>query len=195
MNRRRYLRRQALQQRVADAILDAAARTFATRGEQANLADVAFAAGVARATVYRSFPNRRRLLDELVRSAAEDDRERLEVARISDVAVEEGLTRAVRAFVDTGDASVVLARDRNGTEAMFSTGSLRARFESCSRTDVPPAGFARTSPPPGSPNCSWASPRRRSGRGCSAATARWRRSRARSSRAHSLRRVRDDDEW
>ena len=132
MNRRRFPG-QALQQRVADAILDAAPRTFATRGEQADLADVALAAGVTRATVYRYFPNRRRLLDELVRSTAEHDSERLEEARISEVAVEEGLTRAVRAFVDTGVAFVVLARDRNGTQA-----------------DVPPAGFARTSQLPGS---------------------------------------------
>jgi AcrR family transcriptional regulator len=109
--------RQALQQRVAGAILDAAARTFAVRGESANLADVAVAAGVARATVYRYFPNRRRLVEELAHRAAEDAHARLEAARISDVAVEEGLTRAVRAFVDMGDAFVVLARERDRTEA------------------------------------------------------------------------------
>jgi AcrR family transcriptional regulator len=45
--------RQALQQRVATAILDGAARMFAVEGEQANMNDVAAAAGVARATVYR----------------------------------------------------------------------------------------------------------------------------------------------
>jgi AcrR family transcriptional regulator len=65
--------RQALQERVAAAILEAAARTFAARGS-ANLADVAAAAGVARATVYR---NRTRLIGELARLAAEHAQERL----------------------------------------------------------------------------------------------------------------------
>jgi AcrR family transcriptional regulator len=109
--------RQALYQRVAAAILEAAAQIFAQRGDDANLGDVADAAGVARATVYRYFPNRRRLLDELARMAAEDAHERLTSARIDEVPVEEGLSRAVRAFVDLGDAFVVLVRERDRSEA------------------------------------------------------------------------------
>jgi TetR/AcrR family transcriptional repressor of mexCD-oprJ operon len=109
--------RQALHQRVAAAILEAAAQIFAHRGDDANLGDVADAAGVARATVYRYFPNRRRLLDELARTAAEDAHERLTSARIDEVPVEEGLSRAVRAFVDLGDAFVVLVRERDRSEA------------------------------------------------------------------------------
>jgi TetR/AcrR family transcriptional regulator, mexCD-oprJ operon repressor len=103
---------QALQQRVAAAIMQSGARTFASLGDRANLADVAVAAGVARATVYRYFPNRRRLLDELARVTAEDVNARLILARIDEVPVEEGLSRAVRAFVDAGDAFVVLFRER-----------------------------------------------------------------------------------
>jgi TetR/AcrR family transcriptional repressor of mexCD-oprJ operon len=109
--------RQALHQRVAAAILEAAAQIFAHRGDDANLGDVADAAGVARATVYRYFPNRRRLLDELARTAAEDAHKRLTSARIEEVPVEEGLSRAVRAFVDLGDAFVVLVRERDRSEA------------------------------------------------------------------------------
>lgn len=108
--------RQALHQRVAAAILEAAAQIFAHHGDDANLGDVADAAGVARATVYRYFPNRRRLLEELARKAAEDAHERLAGARIEAVPVEEGLSRAVRAFVDLGDAFVVLVRERDRTE-------------------------------------------------------------------------------
>jgi TetR/AcrR family transcriptional regulator, mexCD-oprJ operon repressor len=109
--------RQALQQRVAAAILDGAAQIFAFQGEQASMNDVAEAAGVARATVYRYFPNREALLDELTRAAVSDVDARLEAARIDEVAPEEGIARAVRALVDVGDSFVLLARERQRSEA------------------------------------------------------------------------------
>jgi AcrR family transcriptional regulator len=108
--------RQALQQRVESAILDAAARTYASEDEEANLADVAVAAGVARATVYRYFPSRRRLLAALARRTAEETHDRLVAARIQEVDAEEGVSRAVRAFVEIGDAFVVLVRERGRAE-------------------------------------------------------------------------------
>jgi TetR/AcrR family transcriptional repressor of mexCD-oprJ operon len=104
--------RQTLQQRVAAAILDGAARIFAVQGEQASMNDVAEAAGVARATVYRYFPNRESLLEALARAAVSDVDARLASARIDEVAPEEGIARAVRALVDVGDSFVLLARDR-----------------------------------------------------------------------------------
>jgi TetR/AcrR family transcriptional regulator, mexCD-oprJ operon repressor len=104
--------RQALQQRVAAAILDGAAQIFALQGAQASMNDVAEAAGVARATVYRYFPNREALLDELARSAVSDVDARLGSARIDEVAPEEGIARAVRALVDLGDGFVLLTRER-----------------------------------------------------------------------------------
>jgi TetR/AcrR family transcriptional regulator, mexCD-oprJ operon repressor len=104
--------RQTLQQRVAAAILDGAARMFAVEGEQASMNDVAAAAGVARATVYRYFPNRQALLDELAQVAVSDADARLSSARIDEVAPEEGIARAVRALVDVGDSFVLLARER-----------------------------------------------------------------------------------
>jgi TetR/AcrR family transcriptional repressor of mexCD-oprJ operon len=104
--------RQALQQRVSTAILDAAARVLVGRGEQASMSDVAAAAGVARATVYRYFPSRQALLDELARLAVRDAAERLASARIEEVAAQEGVRRAIRALVDVGDYFVVLARER-----------------------------------------------------------------------------------
>jgi TetR/AcrR family transcriptional regulator, mexCD-oprJ operon repressor len=125
--------RQALQQRVATAILDGAARLFAVEGEQASMNDVAEAAGVARATVYRYFPNREALLGELARTAIGDLEARLASARIEEVAPGEGIVRAVRALVDVGDAFVLLARERARTEsAPFEralTQPLRALFE------------------------------------------------------------------
>jgi TetR/AcrR family transcriptional regulator, mexCD-oprJ operon repressor len=104
--------RQGLQLRVAAAILDGAARVFALEGERASMTDVASAAGVARATVYRYFPNRQALLDELTQAALSDAEERLASARIDEVAPEEGIARAVRALVDVGDSFVLLARQR-----------------------------------------------------------------------------------
>lgn len=104
--------RQALQQRVVAAILDGAARIFALQGEQASMNDVAAAAGVARATVYRYFPNRQALLDDLARAAVSDAEARLASARVDEVVPEQGIARAVRALVDVGDSFVVLARDR-----------------------------------------------------------------------------------
>ena len=108
--------RQALQQRVAAAILDGAAQIFALQGAQASMSDVAEAAGVARATVYRYFPNRETLLDELARAAVSDVDARLESARIDEVAPEEGIARAVRALVDVGDGFVLLARERRRSD-------------------------------------------------------------------------------
>jgi TetR/AcrR family transcriptional regulator, mexCD-oprJ operon repressor len=104
--------RQTLQQRVSAAILDGAAQIFAIHGEQASMNDVAEAAGVARATVYRYFPSRETLLDELAKAAVDDVGRRLESARIDAVAPEEGIARAVRALVDVGDPFVLLARRR-----------------------------------------------------------------------------------
>jgi TetR/AcrR family transcriptional regulator, mexCD-oprJ operon repressor len=109
--------RPALQQRVAAAILDGAAQLFAIEGDQASMNDVAEAAGVARATVYRYFPNREALLDELARAAVRDLDMRLASARIGAVPPEEAVARAVRALVDVGNLFVVLARERHRSGA------------------------------------------------------------------------------
>ena len=82
------------------------------QGEQASMNDVAAAAGVARATVYRYFPNRHALFDELAQAAVGDAEAGLASARIDEVAPDEGIARAVRALVDVGDSFVFLARER-----------------------------------------------------------------------------------
>jgi TetR/AcrR family transcriptional repressor of mexCD-oprJ operon len=106
------LPRQTLQRRVSEAILEGAARIFAIQGDQASMSDVAAAAGVARATVYRYFPNREALVEALVQATASHVEARLASARINEVAPEEGVARAVRALVDVGDSFVLLARER-----------------------------------------------------------------------------------
>jgi TetR/AcrR family transcriptional repressor of mexCD-oprJ operon len=82
------------------------------QGEHANMNDVAAAAGVARATVYRYFPNREALVEALAQATVSDVDTRLASARINEVAPEEGIARAVRALVDVGDSFVLLARER-----------------------------------------------------------------------------------
>jgi len=107
--------RQAVHQRVS-AILSGAAQIFAIQGEQASMNDVAKAAGVGRATVYRYFPNRGVLLDELTRVGVGDVDARLVSARIGQVTPEEGIARAVRALVEVGDSFVLLTRERRRSD-------------------------------------------------------------------------------
>jgi TetR/AcrR family transcriptional regulator, mexCD-oprJ operon repressor len=107
---------QTLQQRVTAAILDGAARAFAVQGEQASMNEVAAASGVARATVYRYFPNRQALVDELARVAVSDADALLRAARVDEVAPEEGVARAVRALIEVGDSFVLLVRERGRSE-------------------------------------------------------------------------------
>jgi AcrR family transcriptional regulator len=105
-------RRSALQQRVSAAILEAAANVLAAEGEQASMLEVAAAAGVGRATVYRYFPSRQALLDALADVALEHAGERLAAASLDRVPAAEAISRAVRALVGVGDYFVVLERER-----------------------------------------------------------------------------------
>jgi AcrR family transcriptional regulator len=140
--------RPTLRERVAAAIVEAAAEVLADRGEQASMADVAAAAGVARATLYRYFPSREALLDELARFAVREAGDRLAAASLEKVTAEEGILRAVRALVGVGDYFIVLARERVRPEpAEFEqrvTAPLRGLVErgqssGAIRADVPAA--------------------------------------------------------
>ena len=121
-------RQTTLHARVSAAILEAAAAVLAERGEQASMADVAAAAGMARATVYRYFPNREALFEALGRLAVEEAGERLAGGQArARSAVPEAFERAVRALVAVGDSFVVVvARERApGLRRSSSGGSPR----------------------------------------------------------------------
>ena len=108
--------RQALQQRVTSAIVEAAAQALARHAGRVSMRDVAAAAGVARTTVYRYFPNRQVLLEELARRALAETSERITAARIDQVPVVEGVARAVRSLVEGGELFIVLERERPNPE-------------------------------------------------------------------------------
>jgi AcrR family transcriptional regulator len=106
------LSRGALQERVFQTLLDAAARVFARRGSAASMSDVATEAGVARATVYRYFGSRGALETAVAERGVEHARGALLAGRIEEVDVAEGIRRAVRTLHDMDERFVVMLRRR-----------------------------------------------------------------------------------
>jgi TetR/AcrR family transcriptional repressor of mexCD-oprJ operon len=90
----------------------AAAAELVATGSDASMSEVAAAAGMARATVYRYFPTRQALLDRVAEVAAADVGARLHDARLDSVSADEGVVRAVRAFFDVRHYFAVLAGSR-----------------------------------------------------------------------------------
>jgi TetR/AcrR family transcriptional repressor of mexCD-oprJ operon len=114
--------------------------------------DVAVAAGMARATVYRYFPNRQALLDGLARVGLDQAEARLRDARLDQVPVEQALERTVRALIDVGDTFIVLARSRTRPDPNFDprisvplrTLVERGQEEGRLRSDVPASWLTET---------------------------------------------------
>ena len=73
----------AIQDRVAATILDVAADLLARGGEPPSMSDVAAAAGVSRATLYRYFPTREQLLQALAATALDATITRLAQASLA----------------------------------------------------------------------------------------------------------------
>lgn len=92
----------ALRDRAAMVILDAAAALLAERGESVSMADIAEAAGVGRATVYRYFPSKDALLDALCKAGTAELSRLLDEADLDRIAVPEGIARVARAFTGLG---------------------------------------------------------------------------------------------
>src|ERR1700683_663638 len=93
---------QKVRDHVSAAILDAAASVIAEHGEAASMADVAEAAGVGRATLYRYFASREDLMRALVKAAIDDASGRLVDADLENVPVPEALARLARVLVVSG---------------------------------------------------------------------------------------------
>jgi AcrR family transcriptional regulator len=115
---------QKIRTQVSLAILDAAASVIAEQGESASMADVAAAAGVGRATLYRYFESREDLMRALASAAIDDLDARLREADLEAVSVREAIERIARAMVACGAKFAVVMDERQH----FDTAELDRRI-------------------------------------------------------------------
>jgi len=104
-------RRGGIGERLRGGLIEAAADLLAARPE-ASMAEIADAAGVGRATLYRYFPSRELLLQALCLAAIDELTRRLDEAGLDGVPVPEAIARAVRAFLAVGSRYVFLIHER-----------------------------------------------------------------------------------
>jgi TetR/AcrR family transcriptional regulator, mexCD-oprJ operon repressor len=101
-------RRTSIHDRVAGAILDATADLLTRSGELPSMGEVAEAAGIARATLYRYFPAREQLLQALITAAVEVTAAQLAEADLDTVPVTEGIARVARVVAASGSRYAAL---------------------------------------------------------------------------------------
>jgi AcrR family transcriptional regulator len=138
--------RRAVGDRNHEAILEAAVGVLAAQPE-AGVAEIAAAAGVGRATVYRHFATREELIDALRLHAGEEARRRFADARVDEGHPIDALERLVAAMLALGDRYRVIfpqdqqARPRRSEVLLKPLTRLiaRAQAEGAIDPEVPPA--------------------------------------------------------
>lgn len=88
-------------ERTRAAILDAAAQVLSRRPDAA-MADIADAAGVGRATLYRHFPTRESLLSGVADSAVTELVDAIDAARLEELPADRAIARLTSVFLRTG---------------------------------------------------------------------------------------------
>jgi AcrR family transcriptional regulator len=143
--------RRAVGDRNREAILEAAIAVLGTQPD-AGIAEVAAAAGVGRATVYRHFASREALIEALRLYASEEARQRFEEVRVDDGDPVEALERMVAAMLALGDRYRVIfpqdqqARPRRSEVLLRPLTRLiaRAQAEGAIDPELPPAWVIAT---------------------------------------------------
>ena len=102
---------EVLRDLTAAAIIDSAATILAERGDAASMEEIASAAGVGRATLYRYFPNREELLSAMAAASVQELAARIKEANLEAVPFEEAIARLARAIIATGSKYTALSGD------------------------------------------------------------------------------------
>ena len=102
---------EALQDRMTAAIIDSAAAVLAERGGAASMEEIASAAGIGRATLYRYFRNREELLAAMAAASVRELAARIADANLDAVGFEEAIARLARGIIATGSKYVALTAD------------------------------------------------------------------------------------
>jgi TetR/AcrR family transcriptional regulator, mexCD-oprJ operon repressor len=100
---------QALRDHAATAIIDRAAVIMAERGGAASMNEIAAAAGVSRATLYRYFPSREALLQAMATTSIEELAASIADADLRGIPVEQAIARLTRGFIAVGSKYTALA--------------------------------------------------------------------------------------
>ncbi len=133
------------EERTRQVILDAAAPLLASEPD-ASMAQIADAAGVGRATLYRHYEGREALVRDLFHRATDKAGAALEAARLPSVPVDEAIRRVFRVLVHVGHRFVIVLRENRvqEDEALRSTVGVRlialverGRADGTLREDVP----------------------------------------------------------